>query len=95
MYGCIEYFIEVVFGLGMFINAALFIPQAIKIYKTKNTDGVSLATFAGFNTIQLFTVLHGYIHQDCILMFGSTLSLICCAAVTFLIIIYKSSKGEL
>ncbi|GHU19948.1 hypothetical protein FACS189472_10480 [Alphaproteobacteria bacterium] len=89
MYGYIEYLIEAVFGFGMFINAVLFIPQAIKIYNTKSADGVSLATFAGFCVIQFFTVLHGYIHQDHILMFGNALSLICCATVTFLIIIYK------
>ncbi|GHU20205.1 hypothetical protein FACS189472_11160 [Alphaproteobacteria bacterium] len=94
MYGYIEYFIEVVFGFGMFINAALFIPQAVEIYKTKNADGVSLTTFAGFNIIQLFTILHGYIHLDYILMFGSALGLIFCASVTFLIVIYKS-RGEL
>ncbi|GHT95843.1 hypothetical protein FACS1894122_13720 [Alphaproteobacteria bacterium] len=93
--GYIEYFIEAVFGFGMFINAVLFLPQAVKIYKTKNTDGISLATFAGFCVIQFFTVLHGYIHQDHILMFGSVLGLIFCAIVTFLIIIYKNSRGEL
>ncbi|GHU12104.1 hypothetical protein FACS189449_05070 [Alphaproteobacteria bacterium] len=89
MYEYIEYFVEVVFGLGMFINAMLFVPQAVKIYKVKNANGVSLATFAGFCIIQFLTVLHGYIHQDHILMFGSALGLIFCATVTFLIIRYK------
>jgi uncharacterized protein with PQ loop repeat len=49
MYEYIECFIEVVFGLGIFINAILFIPQAMKIYRTKNAAGVSIAIFAGFN----------------------------------------------
>ncbi|GHU11733.1 hypothetical protein FACS189449_03800 [Alphaproteobacteria bacterium] len=84
-----EYIIEVVFGFGMFINAVLFIPQAVKIYKTKNADGVSLATFVGFCVIQLFTVLHGYIHQDYVLMFGYALSFVFCATVTFLIFLYR------
>ncbi|GHU16232.1 hypothetical protein FACS189472_00810 [Alphaproteobacteria bacterium] len=85
----IEYIIEAIFGFGMFINAILFIPQAVKIYKTKSAKGVSLATFAGFCVIQLFTVLHGYIHQDYILMFGYALSLVFCAIVTFLIFLYR------
>ncbi|GHT94548.1 hypothetical protein FACS1894122_11270 [Alphaproteobacteria bacterium] len=94
MYEYTECFIEVVFGLGMFINAALFIPQAVKIHRTKNADNVSMTTFGGFCVIQFFTVLRGYIRQDHILMFGSVLGLIFCAIVTFLIIIYKS-RGEL
>lgn len=81
--------IEIIFGLGLFLNAALFIPQIIKLYKTKNVQGFSLLTFAGFNLIQLFTLLHGYLHQAYLLMFGYVLSLIACATVSTMIICYK------
>jgi len=83
-------FIEIVFSLGLFINALLFVPQTIKIYKTKNVAELSLLTFAGFNIIQLFTLLHGYLHRDYILMGGYVLSLITCGAVTCFIIFYRS-----
>jgi MtN3 and saliva related transmembrane protein len=83
------WFIEAVFGLAMFINAVLFLPQAINLYKTKSTKGLSLITFVGFNIIQLFSVLHGYIRNDKIFMFGMLLSLLFCGSVTFLIIYYK------
>ena len=86
------YFVELVFATGLFINAALFIPQAIEICKTKDSHGQSLLTFAGFNVIQLFTILHAYIHEDHILLLGNLLSLITCGAVTFLIVLYGSKK---
>jgi MtN3 and saliva related transmembrane protein len=89
MHEYIEYFIELVFGIGMFLNAILFVPQALKIYKTKNTAGLSLATFAGFNIIQLFTIFHGYLHKDYILMFGNVLACVLCGIVTVLLIKYK------
>ncbi|GHU16146.1 hypothetical protein FACS189472_00550 [Alphaproteobacteria bacterium] len=89
MYEYVKYVIETIFGLAMFGNAALFIPQAIKIYKAKNADGVSVATFAGFNVIQIFTILHGYIHHDYILIFGNLLSLVFCATISVLIFLYK------
>ncbi len=87
-------FIETVFGLGLFINAALFIPQIIQLYKTKNPQGLSLVTFAGFNLIQLFTILHGVLSKDYLLIIGFTASLISCGTVTLLLIKYKlQSRG--
>lgn len=81
--------IEVVFSIGLFINAALFIPQAIKLYKTKNSQGVSLVTFGGFFLIQLFTFFHGYLHKDYLLMWGYILTLFTCGSVIFLIFLYR------
>jgi len=89
----LEKFVEAVFGLGLFINAALFIPQIIKLYRLKNSDEFSLITFAGFNIIQLFAVWHGYLHNDYVLMFGFALSLITCGCVTLLILVYRKKNG--
>ena len=87
----LKYFIEIVFSLGLFINALLFIPQIVRLFKTKNSQGVSLLTFAGFNVIQLFTILHAYLHKDYLLMIGFLLSIITCGVVTFMIILYRKS----
>lgn len=73
----------------MFVNAMLFLPQAIKIYKTKNVQGLSWITFFGFNLIQIFTILHACIHSDYALMFGFMLSFVTCGIVAFLIFFYK------
>jgi len=91
----IEYaklFVEFCFGLSMFINAILFVPQIVRLFKTKNPVGVSLTTFVGFNIIQLFCILHGYIHNDYIFMFGMLLSLLLCGCISFLVILYKFRK---
>ncbi|MDR2428144.1 MAG: hypothetical protein LBD19_04325 [Endomicrobium sp.] len=91
----IEYaklFVEFCFGLSMFINTILFVPQIVRLFKTKNPVGVSLTTFVGFNIIQLFCILHGYIHNDYIFMFGMLLSLLLCGCISFLIILYKFKK---
>jgi MtN3 and saliva related transmembrane protein len=81
-------FVHVIFGLSLFFNAAIFIPQAIKILKKKNAKGLSLFTFIGFNIMQLFAVWHGYFVHDYILMSGFFLSFITCGVVTLLILRY-------
>lgn len=88
----IEMFVDIVFGLGLFINAALFIPQAIKLYRTKDSSEHSLITFAGFNIIQVFMFWHGYLHKDYIFVIGSLACLITCGGVTFLIWFYRKNN---
>lgn len=85
----ITWFIEILFSLGLFINALLFIPQAIKLYQTKNSKELSLLTFGGFVIIQFFTLLHGYLHKDYLLMLGYFLSILTCGLVLVLIIKYR------
>jgi MtN3 and saliva related transmembrane protein len=82
-------FIETVFSLGLFINACLFIPQILALYKVKNSQGFSLLTFAGFCLIQLFTILHGVIHLDYLLIVGFSLSLMTCGTLTLMILYYR------
>lgn len=81
-------FVNFIFGLGLFFNAALFIPQAIRIFVTKDVKGNSMTTFLGFNIMQFFTAWHGYIVKDYLLMLGFCLSFIACGAVTLQLLIY-------
>jgi len=85
----LKYFIELMFGLGLFFNAMLFIPQAVKLFRIKESKDISLITFGGFNVMQIFTILHGYINKDYVLMLGFLLSFVFCGVVTFLIIFYR------
>jgi MtN3 and saliva related transmembrane protein len=87
--GIFKTIIEIFFSAGMFINALLFIPQVIKLLKTKDSHDLSLLTFAGFNLIQLFILLHGLIHHDYLLLAGAGLSLLTCGTITVLIIVFK------
>ncbi len=81
--------IAVLFGLGLMVNAALFVPQAVKIFKTKSAKDVSILTFAGFNVLQLIGIAHGYFQQDLSLILGMIASFIACGAVTFLGLVYR------
>lgn len=90
----LEHFIEVFFSIGMFVNAVLFIPQAIRLYQKKNSEDVSLITFAGFNAINFFTVLHGVLRHDLLLMIGYTLSFSTNSAVTILTIWYRIQQRK-
>jgi uncharacterized protein with PQ loop repeat len=33
--------VDFIFGVGLFVNALLFIPQVIKLYKTKDSKDLS------------------------------------------------------
>jgi MtN3 and saliva related transmembrane protein len=73
-----------IFGFGMLLNAALFIPQALRIWRTKTAAGVSVLSFAGFNILQLTGALHGYLQGDHALMTGMLASALTCGSVTVL-----------
>jgi MtN3 and saliva related transmembrane protein len=81
--------IEIGFSAALFVNAALFLPQIIRLLKVKDGKGLSLLTFGGFNLIQIFVILHGFIVKDYLLVTGYLLSLITCGFITLLIIFYR------
>jgi MtN3 and saliva related transmembrane protein len=81
--------IEISFSLGLFINAALFIPQAIRIIKNKDAKEVSFITFFGFLLIQIATSLHGFLNNDYLLTYGTLLSIVTCGTVVVLIAFYR------
>lgn len=83
--------VEYLFGLGLFINALLFVPQIIQLYRSKDAEGISLLTFSGFCFLQLLAILHGYFRHDHVLMIGYFFSIVTCGTVTILIFIYKKS----
>jgi MtN3 and saliva related transmembrane protein len=82
---------DIFFMMGAFLNAALFVPQILLLYRTKNAQNVSLLMFLGFNFIQFTTALHGYISKDYILMLGYSLSFVTCGLVTMLILFYRKN----
>lgn len=85
----IQWVVDSGFTISLIINALLFIPQIVTICRTKSAENISLTTFLGFNVIQIFTALHGLINQDYILAIGTSLSILTCGAVTFLIIYFN------
>lgn len=81
--------VNFIFGIALFVNAALFIPQILLLLKKKHADDVSLTTFFGFCIIQIFTIWHGYYTNDYILIIGYVISLITCGTTTALIAYYR------
>ena len=77
-----------IFGLAMVLNAALFVPQGVHLWRTKTAEGVSIASFAGFNVLQAVGALHGYFQRDYALMVGMLASLATCGSVTVLAVRY-------
>ncbi len=91
----IEKAVEFIFGIGLFVNAALFIPQVVRLIQVKDSQDLSLITFLGFCIIQFFTILHGYYFHDWLLMLGYGASLLTCGAVTILIIYYRRKNPKI
>jgi MtN3 and saliva related transmembrane protein len=83
--------VAVAFGLGLMINASLFIPQAAKILRSRSAKDVSLLTFGGFNLLQLIGVAHGYLQGDLSLLLGMVASFVACGAVTVSGLVYRRS----
>ncbi len=88
-------FIKFLFSLSLLANALLFIPQIVKLYRTKDTSGVSLLMFLGFNVTQLIAVVYGYVRGDFILMYGFLLTLFTCGTVSILILIYRTKRDKI
>ena len=81
--------VAIIFGIGLFGNALLFVPQAIAVWRKKSDEGVSLLTFGGFCVLQILGVIHGLYEHDNSLILGLGASFLTCGTVTALTIIYR------
>ncbi len=81
--------VAVVFGLGLICNALLFVPQALAVWRSKSSKGVSLITFGGFNVLQIIAVIHGVYQHDLSLILGMFASLLTSGTVTVLTLAYR------
>ena len=84
--------VAVIFGIGLFGNALLFVPQAIAVWRKKSDEGVSLLTFGGFSVLQIVGVIHGFYEHDNSLIFGLGASFLTCGTVTALTIFYRIKR---
>jgi MtN3 and saliva related transmembrane protein len=80
------------FGLGLMGNAALFVPQALAVWRKKSDEGVSLVTFGGFNVLQAIGIVHGLYQHDLSLTLGMIASIITCGTVTGLTLVYRAQR---
>jgi len=89
-----KYISDLLYGSALLVNAALFIPQAWKIYIKKTADGASLITFGGFNVIQLLGFINGIYNNDYALIFGQAISFVACGLVTIQIARHKFKPSQ-
>jgi MtN3 and saliva related transmembrane protein len=81
--------VAVIFGVGLLGNAALFVPQAVAVWRKKSGEGVSLITFGGFSVLQAIGIVHGVYQHDWSLTVGMAASLLTCGTVTGLTVVYR------
>ncbi len=81
--------VAVIFGLALLGNAALFVPQAVAVWRKKSDEGISLVTFGGFCILQIIGVIHGVYQHDNSLIVGLGASFLTCGTVTLLTIVYR------
>lgn len=84
--------VAVIFGLALMGNAALFVPQALAVWRKKSDEGISLITFGGFNVLQAIAIVHGVYQHDRALIVGMIASIITCGAVTCLTLFYRMQR---
>ena len=89
-----KYISDILYGAALFFNAALFIPQALKMRKEKSAKYASLLTFGGFNIIQLLGLINGLYNVDYGLIFGQLVSFFACGLVTIQIIVSKIGRKD-
>lgn len=85
-------FVAVLFGLGLLGNAALFVPQAIALWRKKTDEGISLVTFGGFSVLQVVGIVHGCYQHDLSLTLGMAASLLTCGTVALLTVYYRAQR---
>lgn len=85
-------FVAVLFGLGLLGNALLFVPQVLAVWRKKSDEGISLVTFAGFNVLQVVSIVHGFYQHDIAMIQGMAASLLTCGAVTVLTLYYRTKR---
>jgi MtN3 and saliva related transmembrane protein len=81
--------VAVIFGLALLGNAALFVPQALAVWRKKSDVGISLVTFGGFCILQIIGIIHGVYQHDNSLIVGLGASFLTCGTVTLLTILYR------
>jgi MtN3 and saliva related transmembrane protein len=84
--------VAIIFGLGLFCNALLFVPQVLAVARKKTDEGISLVTFGGFSVLQVIGVVHGVYQKDLSLIVGMAASFLSCGTVTTLTLFYRMRR---
>ena len=81
----IDFIIEYIGFFAAFCTTIAFLPQAIKVYKSKSTKDISLYMFLIFTIGVLSWLIYGLIINDLPVILANAVTLI----LSFFILIYK------
>ena len=81
----LEFIIKYIGFFAAFCTTIAFLPQAIKVYKSKSTKDISLYMFLIFTIGVLSWLIYGMIISDLPLIFANAVTLI----LSFFILVYK------
>ncbi len=76
-------------GAGALANAFLFIPQIIKLMRSRSAEGVSISMYAGFLLLQLVTGADLLFHRVWTLAFGMAASTVATSTIILLCLKYR------
>ncbi len=82
-------FITLIGLIAAFGTTFSFLPQAIKIIKTKNTEGISLSMYLMFTVGVFLWLIYGYMKGDMPVMIANGITLILAGIILFLKMKYK------
>jgi len=75
--------------LAASLTTISFLPQAIKVIKTKNTSDLSLLMYVAFTSGVFLWLIYGYLINDLPVMIANSITLVFAATILFMKIKYK------
>lgn len=77
------------YQLVMYGVALSYVPQIVRLYKTKDANELSFITFLGFALLQVISAIHGYYTHNLTLLFSMILCVVFSLILNVQIICYR------
>jgi len=78
--------------VGGTLTSIAFLPQVLKIFKTKSVEDLSMGMFLIFSTGVLAWLFYGLITENWPVIFANSLTLIFCILILFMANRYKTGR---
>lgn len=75
---------DIIGSIAAVLTTASFLPQAYKIFKTKETKAISLAMFAILNTGNIFWLIYGFLTTQYPIIFANLITLTLSGYILFI-----------
>lgn len=82
---------QLIGSLAAFFTTVSFLPQAIKVIRTRDTSGLSLAMYVIFTTGVAFWLIYGLFLRDIPIIFANTITLALTLTILYIKITTKAT----